>query len=149
LLSNILNSPYMPVITVVLLAIIICCGAIFFKQKYGIKIITTAESIVKFVRDALIMLNLDTPTIQVVIDLMLEAITLALNVVGAETIEMRVAQAMDYVEMKIEPEYPLTVGQISIIKQAFMFTFIFMDSLNIKPNQLKLNNLTNAMLKTV
>jgi len=125
------NNKYMLVIILIVLVITVLAALI--ANKFGIKFINTTKSIVQFVSDTLVSLNIESGQVSVIEDLILQAIAYAIAINGDSSIDTKASDALLYIkDLASKLGVALTDQDIVIISEVLKIAFAFITSLNIR-----------------
>jgi hypothetical protein len=122
---------YPLIISLVLIAL--SFGAIFIGNKFGVKFINIAKTIVEFIAKTLESLDLKNDKVGLIISLITQGITYAIAINLDNDKETKVADALAFIKnISSGLGEELTEAELEVIKSALEITFIFIETLNIR-----------------
>jgi hypothetical protein len=130
---DIIINNYPIVVTLIIVALTV--AAIFIGKRFGVKFINIAKSIIEFVANTLKSLELKDDKLGLVISLISQGITYAIAINMDNSIDTKVEDSLKFIQnISGQLGEQLTEDELEIIAAVLQVTFIFIQTLNIKPS---------------
>ena len=138
-------NPYFPLACIFIAVVIVSLIATIICNKFGIKFVKATASIIKFIQNILKEAKVDNANLANILQLISQAVIYAVAIGEDKTIDEKTEDAVGFVK-NISNQLGFIISDLEmvIIKEACKTAFVYIDTLDIKIDKLKVNKVEHT-----
>jgi hypothetical protein len=138
-------NPFFPLACVAVATVIVSLIATIVCKKFGIKFVKSTASIIKFIQNILKEAKVDNANLSNILQLISQAVIYAIALGEDKTIDEKTADAVDFVKnISNQLGFIISDFEMVIIKEACKTAFVYIETLEINVDKLKVNKIEHT-----